>query len=108
MRKYGDNRWWISEDPRERAYYQINEDILLMSFNKLHKDIEILLNRPVYTHEFAFPKIKEEAKRAWTYNVGATSDKECQERFEASLQDLKDMGKEIIVIEVPAKEVPNA
>lgn len=107
MEKYGENQWWLSGDPRTRAYYQLSEDFLLMSFSQFHKDVEILLNRPVYTHEFAFPKIKQEAERAWRWGVGATSDKERQERFEESLQDLKDMGKEIIVVE-PSVEEENA
>lgn len=104
MEKYGENQWWLSENPRERAYYQINEGILLMSFSQFHSDIGKLLNRPVYTHEFAFPKLKQEAERAWRWGVGATSNKERQERFEESLQDLKDMGKEIIVVEPSAEE----
>lgn len=98
MKKYADNQWWFSEDPKERAYYQINEPLLLMSFSQYHKDTEKLLNRPVWTHEFASPKLKQEAERAWKYGVGCISDKERKERFEESVQDLKDKGKNIIFI----------
>jgi hypothetical protein len=101
MEKYGDNQWWLSDDPRERAYHQITETILLMSFSQFHKDTEKLLNRSVFTHEFASPKLKQEAQRAWTYGVGATSDQERRERFEESVQDLRDRGKEVTIIELP-------
>lgn len=106
MEKYGDNQWWLSYDPKVRAYYQINEDFLLMSFSQFHEDTEKLLNRPVWSHEFAFafPKLKQEAERAWKYGVGATSDKERQEKFEESIQDLRDMGKDIVIIEIPSEE----
>lgn len=104
LQKYGSNRWWLSEDPRERAYYQINEPLLLMSFSQFHGDIEKLLNRPVWTHEFASPKLKQEAERAWKYGVGCTSDKERHERFEESVQDLKDAGKKVIFVDVKSLE----
>jgi hypothetical protein len=98
MEKYGKNRWWLSEDPKERAYHQVNEPILLMSFSQFHEDVENLLNRSVWTHEFASDKLKHEAERAWKYGVGATSDKERKERFEESVKDLKDKGKNVILI----------
>lgn len=99
MEKYGGNRWWLSDDPKARAYHQINEEFLLMSFSQFHGDVEKLLNRPVWTHEFAFPKLKQEAERAWKYDVVATSDKERQERFEESVQELRDSGKEVIFLD---------
>lgn len=100
MDKYGDDQWWLSDDPKARAYRQMKAPFLLMPFSQFHEDMEILLNRPVWTHEFVSPKFKQEVERSWTYGVGVTSDKERQERFEESMQDLKNMGKEVIIVEL--------
>lgn len=51
--KYGDNRWWDSDDPNVLFLGQINEPILLVDFVKFHKATEKALGRPVFTHEFA-------------------------------------------------------
>lgn len=103
MEKYGDNRWWLSEDPRERAYYQLKEKILLMSLKQFHGDVEKLLNRDVLIHEISSDRLKQEAERAWRYGVGCTSNKERQERFEESIQDLRNMGKEVHIIEIEGR-----
>jgi hypothetical protein len=64
---YGDNRWWLSDDPRTRAYYQIMEPLqLTMSFDQFWQDVEILLGRGVYNIEFANNgKLQQEAQLAW-------------------------------------------
>lgn len=98
MQKYGDNKWWLSDDPKERAYYQINEDLQLIPFSRFHKDIEVLCDRPVWTHEFVSDKLRQEAERAWKYGVGATSDKERVERFEESVQELKSKGVDVVIV----------
>lgn len=104
MAVWGNNRWWLSDDPKERAYHQINEEFLLMSFSQFHGDVEKLLNRPVFTHEFVSPKFREEAERAWKYDVGCTSDAERQERIAESVKSLQmiaqEHGKETIIVEV--------
>jgi hypothetical protein len=51
-KKYGDNRWWESEDPVHLATWQLFEPILMCDFSKFHEGVEKLLDRPVYTHEF--------------------------------------------------------
>lgn len=70
MDGWGENRWWLSDDPRERGYYQTVEHFskdgrLLMPFKQYHHDIEILLSRPVFAHELALPELRKEAERAW-------------------------------------------
>lgn len=99
MDKYGDNRWWLSNDPKERAYHQIKEPVLLYkSFEDFHADLSVLLNRSVFTHEVTSNNFKLEVERAWKYNVGCTSDKERLERFAESLQELEDRGIDAQII----------
>lgn len=112
MAVWGDNCWWLSEDPRRRAYYQTVEaldpggkyqGLLLMAFRQYHEDIETLLSRPVFTHELARRSLLQEAERAWKYDVGCTSDAERQERLGDAVKHLQriaqEHGKETIIIE---------
>lgn len=97
MAKYGDNRWWEPDvDPRKLAYYQLNEPILMGDFSHFHEAIELLLGRPVFTHEFAISAdaLKQEAERAWVYQVGVTSDQERQERVQQSVESLQQWAQE--------------
>jgi hypothetical protein len=108
MAKYGENKWWEPDvDPRKYAYYQLKEDYLLGSFGHFHESIELLLGRPVWTHEFGINReaLLQEAERAWTYQVGVTSEAEKQERIAESMESLskwaKEHGKEVISIQLP-------
>lgn len=108
MAKYGDNKWWEADvDPRKFAYYQIQEDILLGNFSHFHEAIELLLGRPVYTHEFGISHeaLVQEAERVWKYQVGVTSDTERQERVQESIDSLrvwaKEHGKQVIDVQLP-------
>lgn len=67
MEKFGDNRWWNSEDKRVLGYYQLMNPILLVSFDKFHEALEFLLGRPVWTHEMGlnYDGLKAEAERAF-------------------------------------------
>jgi len=67
MEKYGDNKWWESENLKEIAYYQFNEDVLLIDFVKYHEAMEKLLGRSVFTHEFGLniEGLKQEVEKAW-------------------------------------------
>lgn len=92
MEKYGDNHWWESDDPRVRAYYQTLEmdesGRGFISFRQLKSDLEVLLNRSVYNHEFASANavaMRQEVERAWIYGVGVTSERERQEREQESV-----------------------
>lgn len=48
--------WWLKTGMAKAAWLQLNQDKLCMSFSKFHESIEFLLARPVWTHEFAYPK----------------------------------------------------
>ncbi len=107
MEKYGENHWWEPNiDPREYAYYQLQEDILLGDFHHFHESVELLLGRPVWTHEFGISigELRQEAERAWTYQVGVTSETERQERIAHSMDTLekwaKEHGKQIIQVNI--------
>lgn len=113
MAKYDDNHWWEPDvDPRQCACYQIKEDILLTTFSHFHEAMELLLGRPVYTHEFGLnrQKLIQEAERAWKYQVGATSDTERRERVMEAFQELQDYatrtGKQVIEIRLPQDDEP--
>jgi len=71
LRIYGDNKWWLSEDPKVIGYHQLFEEVLLVSFSKFHEGIEKLLGRPVWTHEFGInmDNIKRDAQLAWEGHV---------------------------------------
>lgn len=45
---------WESLDLRQRATFQIQQQLLCMPFEKFHEAVEKTLGRPVYTHEFGF------------------------------------------------------
>lgn len=39
---------------RDRAVFQMNQELLCMPFGVFHEAVEKTLGRPVFTHEFAF------------------------------------------------------
>jgi hypothetical protein len=99
MEKYQGNHWWEPDvDPRKCAYYQLNEPILLCEkFDQFCKSLELLLSRPVYTHEFSsigINNLKQEAERAWIFQVGCTSDEERKEHVAESIEKLEKWAKE--------------
>ena len=65
MEKYGNNHWWLSDEPKIIAQNQLFEDCLLVPFALFHKGIEELLGRPVWTHEFGtnIKGLREEATK---------------------------------------------
>ena len=48
-----ETEWWIDCPQRERVKLQLFEDRLIMPFALFHKDVEEVLGRSVWTHEFA-------------------------------------------------------
>lgn len=112
MEKYGDNHWWeLDEDPRKFAYYQLKEERLLAAdFGRFKEAMDLLLGRPVFTHEFRSSNhaLRQEAERAWTYQVGVTSEAERLERLQESIDDFHRMGKErgirTIQVNLPSEE----
>ncbi|PZM61860.1 hypothetical protein [Paenibacillus dendritiformis] len=67
MNKYGDDRWWISENPDYMARKQVDEDVLLVESEALQKAIESLLMRSVPFIEFKLnaPGIRDEVIRRY-------------------------------------------
>jgi hypothetical protein len=65
MEKYGDDHWWLSDEPKIIALHQIFEDCLLVPFALFHKGVEELLERPVWTQEFGIniKALREEATK---------------------------------------------
>jgi len=48
MESYGQNRWWLSESPCRRAYYQSEEaQCRILPLGRYHQDLEILLGRSI-------------------------------------------------------------
>lgn len=48
---------WRKWSDEERFLFQINQERLCMDFSSFHEATEKALKRPVYTHEFANPKL---------------------------------------------------
>jgi len=115
MARYGDNKWWEpDEDPRKCAYYQMCEwaegGVLLSDFNHFRSSLLLLVGRPILSHELyiSADALRQEAERAWTYEIGATSHPERQERVNAFVQHLcqwaEKQGKVGVSIEPPNSE----
>lgn len=47
-----ETRWWIGEDPKIVAEWQLTTPLLSMGFGDFHEAVEKALGRPVWTHEF--------------------------------------------------------
>ncbi|AZS17377.1 hypothetical protein [Paenibacillus lutimineralis] len=66
MDKYGENRWWLSDDTKRMCYFQLQEDSLLIEWEAFHRGVELLLGRRVETVEFSMTKMLfEEAKQKY-------------------------------------------
>jgi hypothetical protein len=48
-----ESRFWETLSFRERAEFQLNNDLLCMPFDVFHEATEKALGRSVWTHEFA-------------------------------------------------------
>ena len=49
---YGDNRWWLSDDPETLIRNQFEQKYLLIEFNKFKRAIESIIERPIAYNEF--------------------------------------------------------
>jgi len=47
-------------DDLEIVKFQLYQELLCVSFERFHKALEKVLDRPVFTHEFAFTDILQE------------------------------------------------
>lgn len=61
---------WKKLSDIERAWFQLYQPFLAMPFSEFHRCMEVLLGRPVWTHEFADPdslKIEAITKQKITF-----------------------------------------
>lgn len=57
---FGENKMYKSMTHEEIVRFQLFQDKLCMPFSVFHEAVEKVLDRPVYTHEFAYDGIKKE------------------------------------------------
>jgi hypothetical protein len=48
--------WWKNVAVDDAAWLQLNQEFLCMPFDTFADSLGVLLDRPVFTHEFADPK----------------------------------------------------
>ncbi len=70
LESYGENHWWVSENPRTRAYYQALDESrsLMLPYRQYVADLTILLGREVHLSEIRMSNradLKQEAEQAW-------------------------------------------
>lgn len=68
LASYGDDRWWLSDDPRVRAYRQTldTNGPLILPYKQFMVDLSLLLGREVQLYETRVSNrimLKEEAER---------------------------------------------
>lgn len=56
MKRYKENRWWLSEDIIVKAYYQLHEDCKLVRLTEVQKGLQKLLNRNIQREEILYNK----------------------------------------------------
>lgn len=88
LTSYGDNKWWLSDDPKERAYYQALEPVQVIDWNQYRRDLKVLLGRIPLPYEMVLDEFEQEVRRAWKYNVGCTSEQEAEGRLKANMEKL--------------------
>ena len=47
---------WKKLDFRALALFCLSQKLLCVPFDKVHEAVEVMLKRPVFTHEFAHPE----------------------------------------------------
>lgn len=52
--KFYESKEWDSWTDEQIVRFQLFQDKLCLPFDKFHKAMEIVLGRPVWTHEFAY------------------------------------------------------
>ena len=56
----GKSEIWKTWSCEEKVRFQLFQPLLCMPFDVFHEAIEVVLKRPVFTHEFAFDDIRKE------------------------------------------------
>ena len=49
---YGDQKWWLSNEIKTRAFGQLFEPTLVIPLEEMHNGISEILERPVFNNEF--------------------------------------------------------
>jgi len=70
LESYGDNHWWVSENPRTRAYYQSLDASrsLILPYREYVTDLTMLLGREVHLSEIRMSNrtmLRQEVEQAW-------------------------------------------
>lgn len=60
---YGEDKWWLTQDPIELVEKQMQEDYLLVDFNDLREIITWILDKPVPMKKFDEGNDFEELKQ---------------------------------------------
>ena len=99
LNSYGENRWWLSDDPKTRAYFQALEHtksglLLLPNAQKYILDLVDLLGRPVLFHELTQPEeIFGEAEEARQRGHGV-SQQEGKNRVLKAMKQIREWTKD--------------
>jgi hypothetical protein len=72
MIKYGEDKWWVSENSDYMTYKQFQEDMMLIESEAWQKSTEKLLDRKITFLEFqlTFSILKDEVIRAYKSKYG--------------------------------------
>jgi len=115
MKKYGDNRWWESDDIVTLAYHQLHENISMINLETVYQGASKICGRSVYTHDLVDTEnlIKEVELGMKRLKRGIILTEEAQEAaVEASIgrleKKLKERGGRVIRINVATEEVDNS
>jgi len=70
LESYGENHWWVSENPRTRAYYQTLDQSspLILPYRQYVTDLTMLLGREVHLSEIRMSNrtmLRQEVEQAW-------------------------------------------
>lgn len=108
VEKYGDDKWWLSNDPIEVAKHQVFEDVLMVEFGMYHEGLRKLLGRPVLTSEISLNNegLMEEARQVIKAREKGTyvepTDEQQNEKVARALGDFRrafeEKGNEVIPI----------
>jgi hypothetical protein len=75
LESYGENHWWVADDPRTRAYYQTLDEShsLILPYRQYVTDLTLFLGREVHLSEIRMSNrtaLRQEVEQAWKTNVG--------------------------------------
>lgn len=104
-RKYGNNRWWESDDPVTILRHQVEEPFQVVSFPVYLDMLGVFLERPVCHLDFAFnySQIKEEVRMAVKRRERGIG--QSDEQREAAHQDYVRRIEDIVETKLPKDSV---